>query len=374
MPKGKSISNLKFPDDLDELQRNVEYHNRRNIDRLLELSDDLTFQRPKLGLTLALAAKELLGKVRLRDRKSRAQYELRVDAVLGTAHRAAGEPEEAFSIYTKRLEEFPAAINDCSFLCRFGVLFADMEEWVEARECTNKAIALNTCAESLLCRAYVCINGYWSGEDFDIKNAAEDSLQVLRNTQPSKRNLRIFCTALHNLTVVLLERRLDRKRISEVLKLVDWLYRKHLSGKMKNRWNLPYAKLRWVRGLAHSAVGSYALAVRDLDEARLVLAKVRAKPDLARASLDLVEILLDAGGREARLRIPKLADEIINLQGPQDKKSLSVLQAWRQMIQDGRVSDQAWNDVLLHVRGRKTRRRGNPWEIGSAKDIDTLGF
>lgn len=376
MPRGRSIGNLNLPEDLPELLENEDYHHRRNLDRLLVLSDDAVFREPEKSLDLALAAKELFKKVKFRDRKSKTRYAARVGTVLGTAHRAVGDQEAASEIYTQLLRESPAAANDWDFLARCSVLYADLEKWAQSRNFIEKAIQINRCAESLMARAYVFINGYWSGENFDVSVAVRDSLEVLRTTPPWKKNRRIFCTALHNLTIVLMERRIDSVGAGEILKWIDWLYQEHLSGKIKNRWNRPYAKLRWVRGIAHARLGSYAMAVRDMNEARRVLIKLNARADLGKANLDLVEILLDAGGREARLGIPKLVDEIISLQSCEvtNENTLAVLQVWRQMIQDGCVSDQVWQEVLLHIRGRKPRERPNPWPTTSGKKIDTLGF
>lgn len=286
------VRELDLPEQADQVVLRSKYWTPAFCWRFFERCDDLIFDDAHSGLQAAEVAPELVDLVCKfsRDREPRTPLKLRALCILGSAHRATGQLDQAERVYQTALaliEKEPVAEEElANLLFRIGCLRIMQQRSPEALDLADQAIASYRRASAETKRRYL-------GEVLTVRGtihemaghsaaAVRDLSEALSCTDP-RAYPRIHHVASHNLACILVCRTVDSRSLSRVESYLRQA-RKFLSKRPRSVQKL---RVIWLQGIIMIRFGSTRRGEAALNTARKGLVEMKAPFDMAMVSVDL---------------------------------------------------------------------------------------
>lgn len=343
------------------------YWTRTAFEAYLDRCEAVLLEKPTDGLALAELAPPYSRMV-----SSHSGIQAQALAVLGNAFRACGRIEDSRETYNEIPWSEISGYEEAFGKARLALLHIDLGQFPEALAMVDEAISIFGAIEDKKeLAAALVVRGILRIEELgDLQKAILDLSRALVEMN-AKLHSRLYCVAIHNLSVAVLFSTQDLDKLSDVTRLLN-IARKELRRKRIPKCSVPHAKLRWVSALLMASVGAVRQAERQLVGAREDLVDLRAMTEVAKISLDLGGIYF----QEKRWdELAEISVDVIHLdRNFYDSEIFAALLFWRQGILEESLDEKAISFVYEKVYGIKRTPIIKEDQVLEEENFEPIGF
>lgn len=301
----RGITKYQRPEEARRFLRLDRYWHPEVAEQLLKRIDEIVAKKPKPALGLAEIALELVKRIRNPPRALQAH----AHCSIATALRNCGRFKEASGAFRRAedLVEDSSPLLFAQIARQKAVLLAEQGQMKEALSTARKAVAADRSA-GIFPQHSLIGEGIVRGLKRDFAGSCECFLEVLQKGDPQSES---YLYAMKNYVASLLQRPLLGSEIVEARKSL-----RRVQERIRGVRETPVRYDIWfIEAQLHLQMEEFAEAIDHLIQARTGYLRLESIPDFARASIELIDILVKKGDLEkAQITIERTANQIADFE------------------------------------------------------------